>query len=80
MVAYALITSCGDPSTFQDVVQSTERGRWMEAMMEEFEFLHNNKTWDLVELPREKKAIDCKWVYRKRKLSLEKKMLDLRLG
>ena len=38
----------------------------MEAMMEELESLHKNKTWDLVELLKGKKAIGCKWVYRKK--------------
>ena len=36
---------------------SPERSRWMEAMVEEVESLHKNKTWELVELPKGKKTI-----------------------
>lgn len=38
----------------------------MEAMIEEIESLHKNKTWELVEHPKGKRAIGCKWVFRKK--------------
>ena len=34
--------------------------------------LHKNQTWELVELPKKKKAIGSKWIYRKKETSLEK--------
>ena len=33
-------------------------------MQEEINSLHDNKTWDLVEQPKGKKALKNKWVYR----------------
>ncbi len=42
---------------FQEAIYSPERSRWMEAMVEEVESLHKNKTWELVELPKGKKTI-----------------------
>ena len=33
-------------------------------MDKEINALERNKTWDLVTLPTEKKAIGCKWVYK----------------
>ncbi|KAL6313137.1 hypothetical protein AAG906_019607 [Vitis piasezkii] len=41
---------------------SQEKSRWVGAIVEEIQSLHKNKTWDLVELLEEKKAIRCKWV------------------
>jgi len=37
--------------------------KWWIAMHEEMEALHENKTWDLVKLPKGKKVVDCKWVF-----------------
>ena len=65
LVSYALITSSGDPTTFQEAVHSLEKSKWMGAMVEEMESLHKNQTWELVDLPTGKRAIGCKWVYKK---------------
>jgi len=35
-------------------------------MKEEMESLHKNQTLKLVELPEKKRAIECKWVYKKK--------------
>ncbi|GJR18869.1 ribonuclease H-like domain-containing protein [Tanacetum coccineum] len=37
---------------------------WVQAMNEEMHALYENNTWDLVELPRNRKAIGSKWVYK----------------
>ncbi|RVW71367.1 Retrovirus-related Pol polyprotein from transposon TNT 1-94 [Vitis vinifera] len=68
LVSYALITSSGDRTTFQEAVHSQEKSRWMGAMVEEIQSLHKNQTWELVELPEEKRIIGCKWVYKKKEL------------
>ena len=38
----------------------------MIAMQEEMESLHKNGTWDMVRLPKRKKVIRCKWVFKKK--------------
>ena len=35
---------------------------WQEAMDEEFDSLHDNKTWEFVSLPPRRKLVQCKWV------------------
>lgn len=72
MASYALSTTSGDPSTFQDAIISSERDRWMEAMVEEMESLKKNKTWELTELPKGKKTVGCKWVYRRKEAMTDK--------
>lgn len=56
-VSYALVSSSKDPSTFWEAINYLEKSRWMEAMIEEIELLHKNKTWELLELPKGKRAI-----------------------
>lgn len=33
-------------------------------MQKEFDALNDNKTWEVVKLRKEKRPIDCKWVYK----------------
>ncbi|KAH9659037.1 Integrase catalytic domain-containing protein [Citrus sinensis] len=63
-VAYCLLTEDGEPSTFHEALESSDIALWMTAMQEEIEALHKNKTWELVPLPRGRKAIGNKWVYK----------------
>ncbi|GKC83867.1 ribonuclease H-like domain-containing protein [Tanacetum coccineum] len=37
---------------------------WVQAMNDEMEALHENNSWDLVDLPKNRKAIGSKWVYK----------------
>jgi hypothetical protein len=75
MVSYALVISSEDPTTFQEVVNSQEKSKWMGAMAEEMESLHKNQTWDLVELSerKRKRKIGCKWVFKKKEAISEKR-------
>ena len=48
------------PKTVQEALQVPE---WKEVVLEEMRALEKNRTWDLVELPREKRTVGCKWVF-----------------
>ncbi|BBN70448.1 hypothetical protein Prudu_1477S000700 [Prunus dulcis] len=48
------------PTKLHDALSNSE---WMDAMNVEIDTLNKNKTWDLVPLPRGKKAIGCRWVF-----------------
>nr|GEW85307.1 retrovirus-related Pol polyprotein from transposon TNT 1-94 [Tanacetum cinerariifolium] len=41
----------GEPSTLQEALNNPDASFWKEAMQEEIEALHKNKTWELVPLP-----------------------------
>ncbi|GJX19059.1 retrovirus-related pol polyprotein from transposon TNT 1-94 [Tanacetum coccineum] len=63
-VAYCLFTEEGEPSTLQEALNNPDASFWKEAMQEEIEALHKNKTWELMPLPGDRKPIGNKWVYK----------------
>ena len=58
-----LADASGDPTSWKEATTSTDKTKWVDAM-EEVESLHVNKVWDLVELPKDRKAVGSKWVYK----------------
>jgi hypothetical protein len=50
-----------EPTCFE---QAIENPKWDNAMDEEMAMLDANATWKLVVLPKDKKTIGCKWVYK----------------
>lgn len=59
-VAYlAAIPHQEEPKTYAEVAQKKE---WQKAMDQEIHALEENRTWDMVTLPKGKKAVRCKWV------------------
>ena len=72
MVSFALVTSGGDPFTFKEATNRKDNDKWLVAISEEMESLQKSKTWELVKLPKGKKAIGCKWIFRKKEALSEK--------
>ena len=50
-----------EPMSYEEA--ATHAG-WTEAMQKEIMALQNNNTWDVVDLPKGKKVISCKWIYK----------------
>jgi hypothetical protein len=60
-----VVYSVGDlPTSFESAMESSDASKWMEACDSEFESLSKNETWELVPLPRGRKAISSKWVFK----------------
>ncbi|KAG5875725.1 hypothetical protein JTB14_007660 [Gonioctena quinquepunctata] len=53
-----------EPKTYQEAVTGPDRMDWIDAMNDELESIKNNGTWELVDLPVNRKAIGCKWVFK----------------
>ena len=63
----ALFTDDGEPSCFQEAIDCVDNTKWKMAMKEEMDSLEKNKTWELVELPKDRKLVGCKWVFKLKK-------------
>jgi Reverse transcriptase (RNA-dependent DNA polymerase) len=53
----------GDNISFEEAIKDD---KWRAAMDDEIRAIEKNDTWELTSLPRGHKAIDVKWVYKKK--------------
>ena len=47
----------------QNIQEALNDPKWKEAVMEEIKAHIGNHTWDIVEYPKDKKIVGCKWVF-----------------
>lgn len=64
---YILITNEGEPESFQNVQSCGDKDCWMKAMQEEMNSLKKNDTYELTKLPKGKRTLKNKWVYKLKK-------------
>lgn len=60
----ACAASVEEPQTYKEAIHCRNKDKWEKAINEELTSLQENSTWKLVELPDDKKAIGCKWVFK----------------
>ena len=53
----------GEPEGYNEVMLDTHRDRRVEAMEDKMKSLHENGTYELVELLKGKKALTNKWIF-----------------
>jgi hypothetical protein len=54
---YVLFSDVGEPESYQEVMLHDQKNEWQKAMQEKMKSLHENHTYDLVELPKGKRAL-----------------------
>jgi Reverse transcriptase (RNA-dependent DNA polymerase) len=58
---------CGDliePKTYKQAVSSPQAKEWLQAMEEELQSIRDNRTWELTDLPANRKPVGSKWVFK----------------
>ena len=53
-----------DPVSLMEALGNSDKAYWKDAMEKEMKSLSVNKVWDLVSLPKGKKVIGSKWVFK----------------
>ncbi|WVZ12209.1 hypothetical protein V8G54_016739 [Vigna mungo] len=71
LICYALnaaedLNRSDEPRSYKEALDSSDRHLWQGAMEEELEALKKNSTWRLVDLPKGKKVIGSKWIFKKK--------------
>jgi hypothetical protein len=61
---YLLLTNSSEPECYEEAMMVDTKKKWERGMKEEMDSLVNNHTWDLVQLPAGKRALQNKWVYK----------------
>ncbi|WVZ05356.1 hypothetical protein V8G54_018702 [Vigna mungo] len=86
LICYALnaaedLNRSDEPRSYKEALDSSDRHLWQGAMEEELEALKKNSTWRLVDLPKGKKVIGSKWIFKKKEATPggEKAMYKARL-
>ena len=55
-----------EPENVQEALSSSEKEHWKAAMQSEMESMKSNDVWDLVELPKDRKPVGCRWVFKQK--------------
>lgn len=55
-----------EPLSIHEALSGPEGEHWKRAIMDEYESFENNKAWNLTQLPTGKKAVKCRWVFKKK--------------
>lgn len=53
-----------EPKTYKQAISCPEKDKWFLAMEKELQTIDNNNTWSVVELPKGRTAVGCRWVYK----------------
>ena len=61
---YILLTDEGEPHCFREACDDEHSKDWKKSMQEAVDSLLENKTWELVRLPKGRKTLQNKWVYK----------------
>lgn len=57
----------GEPATYTEAIRSEHSDKWKSAMVRELNSLHENKTWRLVDRPKNRNVVKSKWVFKIKK-------------
>jgi hypothetical protein len=63
-VEWATIAFSEEPQTVEEALNGKDAKNWEMAMQEEYNSFVVNNTWSLVPLPKGRKPISCKWVFK----------------
>lgn len=59
----AFVSQLDDTTIPSNIHEALKDPKWKEAVFEELKALNEKKTWDVVDMPKGKKLVGCKWIF-----------------
>ena len=59
-----------EPTNYEEAMMSPDSAKWLEAMKSEMRSMYKNKVWTLIDLPKDWRSIEIKWIF-KRKMDVD---------
>ena len=56
----------GEPSNYEEAMAGLDSDKWLEAMKSKIGSMYENEVWILTDLPVERRAIENKWIFKKK--------------
>jgi len=66
VVGMVMLTDLDEPATYKAAMEGPESEKWLGAMKSEIQSMYDNKVWTLVDLPEDRKAVENKWIFKKK--------------
>ena len=63
-----------EPKTVDEALSGPNKELWIKAMDDEINSLRKNNTWKLEKIPRDRKVIGCKWVFKLKQIPGSKEL------
>ena len=55
-----------EPTNYEEAMMSPDSAKWLEAMKSEMGSMYENKVWTLIDLPNDRRAIEIKWIFKRK--------------
>ena len=55
-----------EPTKYEEAMMSPDSTKWLEAMKSEMRSMYKNKVWTLIDLPKDRRVIEIKWIFKKK--------------
>ena len=65
-VLEVMLLDNNEPTSYEEAMVSPDSAKWLEAMKSEMGSMYENKVWTLVDLPDDRRAIENKWIFKKK--------------
>ena len=65
-VLTVLLVEDSEPTNYQEAMMRPDFEKWLKAMKSELGSMSENQVWTLVDPPSDRKAVECKWIFKKK--------------